>query len=471
MANLSITSSSTYDGRKMILTCTQTQNIDKNTSTINWTLTTQGGGVNYYSTGPTTVTINGEEVYYKARTAYSSQTFPAAKGSKSGSLTVSHNSDGKKSITVSLKTAIYYGSASVKTDSKTWTLDTIPRAAKLSSATAFNDEGNPTITYSNSAGNSVSTLQAFIYAKDDKTVLVSGKDISKTGTSFTFNLTNAERTTLRNACGNAKSTTVKFYIKTVIGSNTFWSSAIDKTFSIINGTPTVTCSAYDSNPVAVALTGDSGKIIKGFNAVYVAMTSSGVKGASIVNEYITNNGKIHDITAGTITNVTNGTFGFYAKDNRGFETTKNVTLPMINYVALTNSFNVKMTADGVMSIKIEGNYFNASFGAQNNSLTVQYRYKAEEDASFSAWTSVTPTLSGNTYSATVSIEGFDYQKTYVVQTRATDKVKTVTASQQKINAYPIFDWGEKDFNFNVPVIIQGVNILDAIKAIQNKVGL
>ena len=99
-----------YEGRYLQLTITETVNVAANTSTLNWTLTSAGGSVNYYTVDATTVTINGTQVYYKARTAWDAKVFPAAKGSTSGSITVAHNADGKKSITVGFSTRVYiYG--------------------------------------------------------------------------------------------------------------------------------------------------------------------------------------------------------------------------------------------------------------------------------------------------------------------------------------------------------------------------
>ena len=136
MATYTLNCKNSYDGRKLRLYCTSTTNVANNTSTINWTLYSEGGNSNYYSTGPTTVTINGVRAYYKDRVSYSSQTFPASKGSTTGTLTVAHNSDGKKSISVSLATAIY--TSTVTTNSGTWTLDNIPRQATITSAPNFN---------------------------------------------------------------------------------------------------------------------------------------------------------------------------------------------------------------------------------------------------------------------------------------------------------------------------------------------
>lgn len=100
--------SASYEGRYLQLTITETVNTVANTSTLNWTLTSTGGSVSYYTIDTTTVTINGTQVYSKGRTAWDSKVFPAAKGSTSGSITVAHNSDGSKSITVGFSTRVYY---------------------------------------------------------------------------------------------------------------------------------------------------------------------------------------------------------------------------------------------------------------------------------------------------------------------------------------------------------------------------
>lgn len=103
--------SNTYDGRYLQLTITESVNVAANTSTLTWTLQSIGGAANYYTVDETTVTINGTQVYHKARTYWDEKVFPAAKGSTSGTITVAHGSDGKKSITVGFSTRVYvYGS-------------------------------------------------------------------------------------------------------------------------------------------------------------------------------------------------------------------------------------------------------------------------------------------------------------------------------------------------------------------------
>lgn len=143
MASTFSLTSSSYDGRYMTLSCSQSKDVETNKSTITWTLTSTGGNDKYYSIGPTTVKINETEVYYCARKDWKTKEFPAAKGSKSGTITVDHDQYGDASIAVSLSTAIYVGS--VTTKSGTWELDNIPRASQPSCITwpsTTDDVGN-----------------------------------------------------------------------------------------------------------------------------------------------------------------------------------------------------------------------------------------------------------------------------------------------------------------------------------------
>lgn len=161
MASSITLKSSSYDGRYMQLVCTQTSNGSaENSSTIKWTLTTAGGSVSNYSTGPTTVVINGSTVYSKDRTAYTTESFPAAKGSKSGTIVVKHNTDGTKKITVSFSTAIYTSTVSKYSDS--WTLDPIPRYGTCKHSLNSKTETSVKMNWS-----SDSTVDYLWYSKDD----------------------------------------------------------------------------------------------------------------------------------------------------------------------------------------------------------------------------------------------------------------------------------------------------------------
>lgn len=115
----------------------------------------------------------------------------------------------------------------------------------------------------------------------------------------------------------------------------------------------------------------------------------------------------------------------------------------------------------VAKLKVSGNYWNGNFGAAENTLTVQYRYKVQ-DGTYSSWAAATPTKSGNTYSADISISGLNYLNTYVFQVRAIDKLATVNSNEQTRKTTPVFDWSKDDFNINGTLKVNNKNIFDLV---------
>lgn len=379
----------------------------------------------------------------------------------SGTTTVKHNNDGSKTFSYSFTQEIDVTFSGTKIYSKsgsgTGILNDIPRKATITSAPNFNDEANPTINYSNPAGNAVSSLQACISltgSSDD----IAYRDISKTGTSYTFNLTSAERTKLRMATAEANSRTIKFYVRTVIGSNTFYSS-VEKTLSIINAAPTLTPTARDSNDATVALTGDNSKFIRYYSTGYYVIEKSAKKNAGItsVSARCGSQSKTSaNLAAGTFPKVDSGTFIFSVMDSRGNTTTKTLNKTLINYIPLTANIEGSISLSETDSTKakivftVNGNYYNGSFGATNNSLTLRYTLKTETTTvKTETLTIPSSAFSGSTYKLTYTIpEALNYKNTYVVSIQATDKLATVSSASKELKAIPVFEWGENDFKIN-----------------------
>lgn len=101
---------SSYDGRYLKLTVIEeSYSILNNTSTIRWTLESIGGSSNYYSIYQWGVTINGQIIYATQNTEWSTQKFPAKKGSSTGTIIIQHNPDGTApDVEFTLKGSVYY---------------------------------------------------------------------------------------------------------------------------------------------------------------------------------------------------------------------------------------------------------------------------------------------------------------------------------------------------------------------------
>ena len=469
MANNITIKTSAYDGRYYQLYCTQTKNIAANSSTINWTLSAIGGNVNFYTVGATKVVINGVTVYDKPRVSYTTETFPAAKGSVSGTTTVAHNAAGDATISVSLSTAIY--TTTQRSASASWELDSIPRAATITSAPDFNDEQTSlTISYVNNAGTAAEKIEACIalYDAASKMWHSSGanyREVNKSLTSYTFNLTAAEQKTLRAAVTKQDGTnTVRFYLRTTIG-GTYYYNSVEKQFSLINFTPTITPTIRDIGEVSTKLTGNPQWVIKGFNHIEYNIGGAGRKEGYITNQRITCGSQTTTEPTGYLTNVDSAIFDLRVIDNRNTITESKVTLGLIEYKALTCNLEASIMLDTETTSKIDftvkGNYWSGNFGAADNELKIKYRIKSNYD-DYGEWIDITDNVSinaeNNTYTCRASAIGLDYQSTHTIQAIAIDKVYYggIVSTEIKLKTIPIFDWGENDFNFNVPISINNV---------------
>lgn len=426
-------------------------------STVSWSLYTRGRSVSptWLETGCwLSVGYNGKttQVYAGEHTSGEDCSF-VNKYRKSGTFDVTHNANGYASFTVNFEVYIY--EAAHKSTSSTAVLDSLPSLATITKVANFNDEENPVISYSNPAGTAVTTLQACI-SLDGKFPGVVLRNASKTGTTCTFYLEEDERNVLREAVTMENSRTVTYIMKTVIGGEEFYDSKT-ATFSIANGDPVVTGYVEDVNPTTLALTGDSSKLVRFYSNAKATMVAEAQKGAVLDEDlYIIRNGDNTGYgTECTFDNVESNVFTFSAEDDRRNIGKDTVTATMIPYVKLTcNMSNNRPDGDGDMNVACTGSFFNGSFGAVSNTLTVQYRYKVS-GGSFGSWKNMTVTKSGNSYFASASQTGLDYQSAYVFECQAIDKLETVSSGETTVASRPVFHWSKNDFVFEVPVTFNG----------------
>lgn len=436
--------SSDGQSRGYALSWTATQSIAKNQSVISWTLAT--AGTYQYTVAERTLyaVIAGTTVVSKT-----DRVMRGAGVIASGSFAVNHASDGTYGFSASVQAAVY-GSSINCSGSGDFALDQIARQANITDAPNFNDEENPTITYSNPAGDAVSSLMACISltgSEDD----IAYREIPINGNSYTFNLTDEERNILRNATlSGSSSRNVYFYVKTVIAGNVFYSEA-RRTFSVINAEPTLEASAADSNPDTIALTGDENVFVRYMSNAAVSITGTAKKGASITSRRVKCGNAYVNTNQGMIPAVESGEFIFSVADNRGNITSKTVKKTLVEYIKPTCVLEAHAPdADGDVKFAVTGSCFSGSFGAVENSIQAYYRYK-EENGEYGEWTAVETTAVDSTYRADVVLTNLDYTKKHTFQARVTDSLMLVESVDRTVKTIPVFDWGENDFNFNVPV--------------------
>ena len=357
---------------------------------------------------------------------------------KNGYYTISNLSP---NTSYTIKTRCKRADSQLWSESSSMTLKT-QDIAKITEAPNFTDEGNPTIKYSNPFGSNVTKLQACISlngAKDDVTY----RDISKTGTSYTFNLTDAERKVLRQAA-KTNSLSVTFFVRTTYGKD--YHSTVVRTMSIVNANPTFSNFTYqDTDSTTLALTGNNQTIIKGYSnvkgIVSAANKASPKKEASMSKYRLSIGEKTAEVAysssaevSTSISDVTTNSFTMYAIDSRGNSTPKTITAAnYINYAPIKITSITVLRTNSVTSettLKFSGTVWNGSFGSVTNVITsCSYRYKLSTASSWTTGaTTITPTKSGGTFSFTgiikgdLGADGFNIDNSYNIQVLIADKL-------------------------------------------------
>lgn len=352
----------------------------------------------------------------------------------------------------------------------------------------FTDEGNPSITYSApTTGNSLvyyspsnveratipldsaTSLQVAL-SLDGETIDVAYRDIPLDGASYTFDLTETERELLRQKAQGSNNVPIYYLTKTTryIEANDTHNypeqiadcfAKTQRILTIVGCNPSINPTVKDIKPETLALTGDENTFVRYESMAEYAINATASKHATIVSQSVQCGSKtISNLPYGVIDDVESGTFVFNVVDSRGLGVSGSVFKNLVEYVKPTcyQKLEIELSGEVDANIKltVNGNYYNGSFGATDNTLLLEVRY-IDDDGNMGEWTTITgtPTYNGNTYTIETIISGFDYGGAYIFQCRATDKLNAVESSQYTIRLLPVFDWSETDFNFNVPVNI------------------
>lgn len=208
--NTSKYSSSSHGTLGLNVSWTATQNITNNTSTIKWTVKSNGtmSSGYYVKCYKVVVTINGTKVL---NTTSDFNMYGDGKYKKTGTITITHGTDGNKTVAMSAQANIYYsGDSNAQTGSKSFTLDKINRYALVSSITNFTNDvannGYPTLVYTNPAGAALTTGLKARLAWNDEANYTDWVTLNDEGGEYTFTsstLTSSNITSMLNACPNS----------------------------------------------------------------------------------------------------------------------------------------------------------------------------------------------------------------------------------------------------------------------------
>lgn len=311
-----------------------------------------------------------------------------------------------------------------------------------------------TILLDNTLGNSLTSIEVAISAVETGQIICDYRSIDKTTRYYSFHFTEEEMDQFIALCSYNKTTApIRYHLRYEYDGQTY-NSYKDATFKInANAAVTIKPIAYDTFADTVRLTGDENVIIRGYSVVYANANATFYYGALQQSQSIVCGSRTIGLSSAYIDNPQSGTFKYTITDTNGYTIIETIEKPFIDYTSLTCSLKAALpTTAGTCELKIQGSYFNDTFGAVDNSLALHYRYKAEGEE-YGNWITITPTISGHSYTATVTATGLDYQKAYTFQARATDELAIVLSNEDSVRAKPVFDWGKNDFKVNVPLII------------------
>ena len=426
--------------------------------------TTQGNGVNFSSA---TAKLDGTTKSYGYTTMPKGETII-----QELTRTITHNNDGSsptKTISTSWD-ATYGGDGS---SSASIVMPKINRIATLTSAPNFNDEQNPTITYSNPAGTSVTTLKAGIYGTNGLTQYAGYRNINKTGTSYTFNLTDAERNALRNAMPNSNTLKVRFYVQTVIGGSTY-TSILERTVSIVNATPTFTYTSEEQNNKVITYLGSSAtSVIQNASTIRFTATPTAYKSATI-NRFEVINGN-NTLTAQSSPYqldmpITTNTTTLRIVDSRGNIATQTFEPTFIEYQNVKqNSFSFKRptptSAD--VELSLDSVYYQQTFGSTVNVPVVKWKL---DDGNWNTISSSEYTIDTQNHNLKINYtltNILDYRDAGTFYIEVSDLLSSWTNSNVVSKGIPVMEWGDDEVQINGDLYLADTNRENVVNIREN----
>lgn len=355
-------------------------------------------------------------------------------------LTVNHKADGTGSIKVEtwMNTEI---SAGVITQTKTLTLDTIPRASAVSAPGTWTLGTALEITIGRKSANFTDKLYYKIGSKS--AVRLTGYD----GTAGTYSWT--PPISLATNAPNSTKLAATIICETYNGTAYVGRSECTVTLAIpASVVPTLSVSVTDPTGNKTKYTG---YLLQLRSKINVAITGTGAQGSTIKSYSIkvgwsAGSGTLYTASAAT---GTTGLLPYYGTvyvtctvtDSRGRTATKSLSYTVSKYSVPTISAisATRCTQNGTASRT--GEYgkvtFTAAITPLSNKNTAAYKVQYREYGSTGLWTEVTPTIPTADKYAPKNISTIfpaDTNKRYTVRVVATDAFSTSNSSMRDISA-------------------------------------
>lgn len=300
---------------------------------------------------------------------------------------VSHDADGTKTAqiidTFNINATIDGVRVGSITASGSISLDRIARNATIVTANDFTDETNPTLTYSNPSSFACDVAIEFAGGSITRAGAISGAS-----GSYTMQLTDSERTTLRNASRNSPTLKVTYVLKTTIDGTAYYSRA-ERKMNVVDAAPELGAVSYeDTNAATVAVTGDKSRIVKNHSTLAVKVpTATAKKGATIASYTIAFGGVSKTVTSsgtvslGAVDVSYSQALTVTATDSRGFTASKSVQVAVDDYSAPTAVIDLHRMNNFEPTTYITANS-RYSYMNGKNAVTIAAKFKKVSDSSY-----------------------------------------------------------------------------------------
>lgn len=336
---------------------------------------------------------------------------------------VSHDADGTKTAqltdTFNINATIDGTKVGSIVASGSISLDRIARNATIVTANDFTDETNPTMTYSNPSSFACDLSIEFAGGSITRAGAISGAS-----GSYTMQLTDSERTTLRNASRNSPTLKVTYVLKTTIGGTAYYSRA-ERKMNVVDAAPELGAVSYeDTNAATVAVTGDKSRIVQNHSIMTVTIpTATAKKGATIASYAIAFGGvtkkvqKAGAVSIGTVDVSYSQALTVTATDSRGFTASKSVQVTVDDYGAPTAVIDLhrlnNFEPTTYITASARYSYLNGK-----NAVTISAKFKKVSDSSYG-----TPIELADSIQSTVTCDrdsAYDFVVTVADKLESTD---------------------------------------------------
>lgn len=435
--------SDTGDVASLQFVWSATQSVDKNTTTISWTLKGhRTKASNYIKAGAFKVVIDGETVY--STTKAESDRIKLYNGTviTSGAKTLTHKGDGSRSFKVYIEGGLYYYDVNC-TGEKTFDLNAIPRASEITSVANVTLGNACNVVWTPLSSSFRYKLEFSLGTWSDTTDIIHpNKTSSHTYTGYTIPLDVAYM--IIEGYTGKMSVTLHTYSDS--GATDLIGSSDPITFTVTVPSTTKPVVSMWLYPVHSLPSQFDGLYIQGltkvraeiiaetdFNAYvrYVDMTVEGkTYGADdgSTSDYLTNPGKV-SVTGHAVDSRSYG--GYVGGEITVIEYSK----PKIQNVTVKRcDENGNLTDEGTyLKISATRSYHPViADGVQKNFCSISYRYKAESASSYSEWETLLAgdDLSSDEVVTSPLLDGdILTTRTYRVEVRVTDDIGNVATSE------------------------------------------